>query len=85
MPITETLISIVECSQKENGEPGRSLDAFPEITCWEGWHLFHAVLTSFFNFLYIGLCSVVALTYFTPEMTSSNRTARQDSKVKIFK
>ncbi|KRX00216.1 hypothetical protein PPERSA_10715 [Pseudocohnilembus persalinus] len=80
-PITETLMSILQCS--DNGTGGQTLDSFPEVVCYQGWHLFHAAFTSVVNFLYVILCSIVALTYFSPLMTSSDRTARQSSKGEV--
>ena len=80
LPITETLISIVECHSGD-GEDGTDpnllyLDAFEEIICWQGWHLVHASIATFFNFSFIIIASTVALTYFEPRMLTSDRTAR---------
>ena len=83
LPITETLISIVECSDKDGK---LILDMFADeydIECYKGWHLVHTVITCFFNLIFVLFSSVVALTYFEPKMTSENRVARQDSKGEV--
>ncbi|EGR30840.1 PAS domain S-box family protein [Ichthyophthirius multifiliis] len=81
LPITETLVSVVQCSTNEQGQLG--LDSFPEVICWEGWHLFHALISSLFNLIFMFLSTIVALTYFQPKQTSEDRTARQDSKGEV--
>ncbi|EGR29894.1 PAS domain S-box family protein [Ichthyophthirius multifiliis] len=81
LPITETLVSVIQCSVNENGI--LTLDSFPEIECWVGWHLFHALISSIFNLLFMLLSTIVALTYFQPKQTSEDRTARQDSKGEV--
>lgn len=78
LPITETLLSVVQCQSREDG-PGQVMESFPEITCWQGWHLFHSVITLLFTSLFVMISSVVALALFEPRMTSKKLTARQNS------
>lgn len=44
-----------------------------------GWHTFHALVDLAFILLFVLVCGVVAYNFFEPSMTSSDRTARQDS------
>lgn len=53
--------------------------SFPEVICWEGWHLFHAVITLLFVSIFVFISSVVALALFEPRMTTNKLTARQNS------
>ncbi|EAR82220.2 PAS domain S-box protein (macronuclear) [Tetrahymena thermophila SB210] len=76
LPITETLISLLEC-EEENGH--LVLASFNDQVCWQGWVLFHQIISSLFNLIFVIISSIVALTFFEPRMTSKNRTARQDS------
>ncbi|KAL4460692.1 hypothetical protein ABPG72_017168 [Tetrahymena utriculariae] len=76
LPITETLVSLLEC-QEENGH--LVLANFNDQVCWQGWILFHQIICSLFNLIFVIISSIVALTFFEPRMTSKNRTARQDS------
>lgn len=78
LPITETLLSVVQCQSREDGS-GQVMESFPEITCWQGWHLFHSVITLLFTSLFVMISSVVALALFEPRMTSKKLTARQNS------
>ncbi|KAL4452981.1 hypothetical protein ABPG73_000907 [Tetrahymena malaccensis] len=76
LPITETLISLLEC-EEEDGH--LVLANFNDQVCWQGWVLFHQIISSLFNLIFVIISSIVALTFFEPRMTSKNRTARQDS------
>lgn len=79
LPITETLVNIVQCSSRdgEHGEGVRlTLDVFPDVVCWQGWHLVHASIASFFNLLFVMIATIVSSTFFEPRMNSRDRTAR---------
>jgi len=58
---------------------GQVMESFPDIICWQGWHLFHSVVTLLFTSLFVLISSVVALALFEPRMTSKKLTARQNS------
>lgn len=55
------------------------MTSFPDIVCWEGWHLFHAVVTLIFSTLFVFIACLVALAIFEPRMTTNRLTARQNS------
>lgn len=77
LPITETLISCIECNTDESGR--LVLEIFPDVECWKGWHLLHSLLACVFNFIFIIICAIVAYAFFEPRMNSGDRTAREDS------
>lgn len=81
LPITETLISVIDCQQNEKGVLAHSY--FPDVQCYVGWHLGHVMISVFFTFCFIMISGVVAYAYFDPEMTSRNRTARSDSRGEV--
>ena len=76
LPISETLLSVVQC--KEQGGAWTMVN-FPEVRCWEGWHLFHTTITLLFTTLFVIISSIVALALFEPRMTTKKLTARQNS------
>jgi hypothetical protein len=78
LPITETLISVVRCGTHESGDY-QYMISFPDVICWEGWHLFHAAVTLLFSSLFVFISSVVALALFEPRMTTNKLAARQNS------
>jgi hypothetical protein len=53
--------------------------SFPDIPCWQGWHLFHAAVTLLFSSIFVFISSIVALAMFEPRMTTNKLTARQNS------
>jgi hypothetical protein len=77
LPMTETLLSVVQCESTDNGY--QVMISFPEVVCWEGWHLFHAAVTLLFVSLFVFISSIVALALFEPRMTTNKLTARQNS------
>ena len=76
LPITETLLIVVQCSEI-NGQ--WRMFSFPDVVCWEGWHLFHTSITLIFTTLFVIISSIVALALFEPRMTTKKLTARQNS------
>lgn len=81
LPITETLISLITCSTNENGE--YAMELFPDVVCWQGWHILHSILACLFNLIFTIICSIVAYAFFEPRMGSKNRTARSDSNGEV--
>ena len=77
LPITETLLSVVQCVQDETST--WYMTSFPDVACWTGWHLFHATITLLFVTLFVVISSIVALALFEPRMTTHRLTARQNS------
>jgi len=55
------------------------MSSFPSVVCWQGWHLFHALIALLFIALFVVISTVVALALFEPRMTSGKLTARQNS------
>ena len=78
LPITETLLSVVQC-QQDDKLGYQVMKSFPHIVCWKGWHLFHAAITLLFSSLFVFISSVVALALFEPRMATKKLTARQNS------
>lgn len=64
VPITETLLSVVQCGASSNGEKYQVMKSFPDIICWQGWHLFHAAITLLFTSLFVFISTIVALALF---------------------
>ena len=63
LPITETLLSVVQC--ENNPALGyQVMSSFPTVVCWEGWHLFHSSLTLLFSAIFVFISSIVALAFF---------------------
>lgn len=81
LPITEILISVITCSANESGL--YAMTQFPNVACWTGWHIFHAIISQFFNLLFTSICTIAAFTFFEPRMNSGDRTARQDSSCEV--
>ncbi|CAD8148074.1 unnamed protein product [Paramecium pentaurelia] len=84
LPITETLTSILQCYN----DPITNeyvIYGYDEINvqCWQGWHIFHALITLLFMLIFVLICAIVAYAFFEPGMTSGNRTARQDSNGEV--
>jgi hypothetical protein len=80
LPITEFLIKMVTCST----DPNTGIlvhSSFPEIQCWKGTHILHAIvgLTTIITFVIIAV--VVALNYFESRISSQDPTARYISGV----
>ncbi|EGR30164.1 PAS domain S-box family protein [Ichthyophthirius multifiliis] len=81
LPITEQLISVVECEANDQGI--QVLSYFNDVQCWKGWMLVHQIISILFMLIFVIISSIVSLTYFEPKMTSANRTSRQDSKGEV--
>lgn len=77
LPITETLLNVVQCSQLDSGT--WVMTSFPDVQCWTGWHLFHTSITLLFSFLFVLISTVVALALFEPRMTTGKMSARKNS------
>lgn len=77
LPITETLLSVVNCSSSDDGH--QVMNSFPDVVCWKGLHLFHSAVTLLFVAIFVFISSVVALALFEPRMASKKLTARQNS------
>jgi len=67
----------VQCESTDGGY--QVMMSFPEVVCWQGWHLFHAAVTLLFVSLFVFISSIVALALFEPRMTTNKLTARQNS------
>lgn len=80
LPITEILLNVVQC--KENNGAWEMVN-FPEVRCWEGWHLFHTSITLLFVTLFVIISTIVALALFEPRMTTKKLTARQNSNGEV--
>lgn len=63
LPIMETLLNVVNCQSSSDGTY-QVLQSFPDVICWEKWHLFHTIITLIFSFLFVFVSSIVALTIF---------------------
>jgi hypothetical protein len=57
--------------------------SFPEVKCWEGWHLFHAAITLLFVSIFVFISSIVAMALFEPRMTTNKLTARRNSTAEV--
>jgi hypothetical protein len=80
LPITETLLIVVQCSQVDGVW---TMGSFPDVVCWQGWHLFHTSITLIFTVVFVIISTVVALALFEPRMTSKKLTARQNSNAEV--
>lgn len=84
LPIMETLLSVVSCQNSEDLIGVQVMESFPDVNCWESWHMFHAVITLFFTSIFVFISSIVALTIFQPRMTTNRLTARKDSSGQVI-
>ena len=64
LSIMETLISVVSCSTISTVPLIQVMQNFPDIVCWEGWHVFHATITLIFAAAFVFISCIVALTIF---------------------
>ena len=81
LPITETLLNVVQCQTNTNGQ--YAMTNYPDMICWTGWHLFHATITLLFAAIFVIVSTVVALALFEPRMTTNKLTARQNSNGEV--
>jgi hypothetical protein len=40
------------------------MSSYPLVVCWQGWHLFHALIALLFITLFVIISTVVALALF---------------------
>jgi len=78
LPITETLLSMIECETNEEGKYAH-VD-FDEIECFKGTHFIHATIAVLVNIIFNIIGVVVALTFFETRMLTEDITARQHSR-----
>lgn len=81
IPISESLLNVVECERTLDGV--WQMTAYPDVECWTGWHLFHACFTLLFAVIFMVISTVVALALFEPRMTSNKLTSRQNSNGEV--
>jgi len=81
LPITEFLISMVECQTDDNGILVHS--SYDNIQCWRGMHLLHGTVALVNIFIFVVISLIVALNYFESRITSNNPTARSNSRADV--
>lgn len=74
-------MSIASCSQDDNGT--MVMQQFPEIVCWQGQHIVHALFAGAIGIIYVLIACVVALTFYENKMKTDNPLARKDSKAEV--
>ena len=83
IPITEILLSVAQCIPSEYNPLVTTMSSYPDVVCWEGWHLFHSVVTLTFCGIFIFISTIVTLAMFEPRMSSNKVQARQNSNAEI--
>ena len=71
LPITEILISMVECEpDSETGE--LILGLYPEIKCFSGYHLLHGSLALIITLIFVFIALVCSYTLFENQMLTGD-------------
>ena len=75
LPFLDYFVSVLACvTNRQTGVMVHTY--FPEIECWTGSHILHAVFAIFAIILFIAISMVFSLTYFEYRSTSNDPTAR---------
>jgi hypothetical protein len=83
LPITETLIEMVSCELVPGGQ-AYVMQSYPEVPCWQGWHILHATVAILSAFMFVVVCSVVALTLYEPRIRKDIINCRQNSNGEVI-
>ena len=82
LPVTEFLIGMVECNN--DPETGKSVhNLFPDVVCWQGTHILHGVIALIIIVVFVSISLIVALNYFESRISSSDPTARSNSRADV--
>lgn len=55
---------MVNCQASQDDPQKQVMSSYNDIVCFEGWHLFHSVITLLFTFIFVFISCVVALAMF---------------------
>jgi len=78
LPVTELMISMIECEYNDDGN--FVLSMFPGVICFQGSHLVHATVSILVTIVFSIIGFIVALAYFEIRMITEDITARQNSR-----
>jgi hypothetical protein len=78
LPISETFVTIISCTQSADGEE-LVIYYFPDIVCYQGWHLMHSIICTTFQLLFIAIAITVTITYYEPRMCTGSTKAKIDN------
>ncbi len=83
LPITETLIEVASCELLPGGQ-AYAMQSYPEVPCWQGWHVLHATVAVLSACVFAVVCSVVALTLYEPRIRKDIINCRQNSNGEVI-
>ena len=63
---------------------GSTMTLFPEVECWQGAHIIHAVFAIIISIIFILIAFVVSMTYFESRSTSNDLAAKVTSRADVF-
>lgn len=81
MPGMDMLTSMLQCNYN-NGV--WTFYAFPSIICWQGAHLIHSTVAGVFSILFMGICTIVSLTFFESAYNPDNPGARINARGEVY-
>lgn len=70
----ELFVSMVTCVASPQGNRVHSF--YDDVRCWQGAHIFHAVMAIVMSVLFVGIALVVTLTFYEAKGFSANAGAR---------
>lgn len=74
---------MVNCEPSEKNPAVQVMSSFGGVDCFQGWHLFHSVITLLFTSIFVFISSIVALAMFEPRMSTNKLQARQNSTAQV--
>jgi hypothetical protein len=77
-------MNIVSCQASNDNPNIQTMQSYPTVVCWQGWHMFHATVTLINISLFVFIASIVALALFEPRMTTNRLRARQNSEGEVI-
>ncbi len=65
--------------------PSKKINFYaPAITCWEGAHYIHMIMSIVVSIAFVLICVVVQLTYYETKTSTHNQSAKSSSKSDVF-
>ena len=83
LPITEVLVSMVECEPDEETNV-LILGLYPQIQCFSGMHLIHGGLSLLITAVFVLIALMCSYTLFENQMTTNNPKACRHSQGEVW-
>ncbi|CAD8213537.1 unnamed protein product [Paramecium octaurelia] len=78
MPIMDLFFSIFACAEDKTGNLMHQL--FSDITCWEGTHIVHGIVSIFGIIFFYLFCITFALLYYEPRFLPMNPQSKKNGR-----